>query len=69
MSLPDGEPYIDWVPSALDCGSDGGFYYDPPLEQGIPERLVLCPESCELFGLALQRNIKVLTDCSDPSAR
>lgn len=61
LVLPNGErPHAPWRPFAEACGDGPGFYFEPA---DSPQRVVLCPASCALFGRSLVRNIEVFTQC------
>lgn len=52
---------IPQVPSPEACAlADSGWYYDDP---GDPERLILCPRTCELIEPLEQARAEVLFGC------
>jgi hypothetical protein len=57
--------WVGRVASAAAC-DPGGFFYDVAVPgPQTPSRIILCPESCELFGSSPDRQIEIFTAC-DP---
>lgn len=58
---PGGEGPLqtyEQVPSAADCGSGQGFYFDPS-----PTRIVLCPETCTLVQADEAAQVSINLGC------
>jgi hypothetical protein len=52
---------IPQVPSAADCGPDGGWYYDDPQSPSI---IYLCPATCDLVQADDMGTVKVVLGCA-----
>lgn len=52
---------IKQVPSAADCGPQGGWYYDDPQS---PSSIHLCPATCELVQADESGSLKVVVGCA-----
>jgi hypothetical protein len=52
---------IKQVPSAADCGPQGGWYYDDPQS---PSSIHLCPATCELVQADENGSLKVVVGCA-----
>ena len=48
------------VPSASDCGAQGGWHYD---DVANPTRIAVCPSTCELFKDDVDAKLDVLFGC------
>ncbi|MET0594937.1 MAG: hypothetical protein ABW133_19715, partial [Polyangiaceae bacterium] len=51
---------IPQVPSAGDCGTDPGWYYDNP---AAPTKITLCPMSCDPLQKTDGSEINVVVGC------
>lgn len=49
------------VPSAADCGTDGGWYYDNPT---APTKITLCPVTCATAQSDKEAKIEILLGCA-----
>jgi hypothetical protein len=64
VDLTDGgtKSRISRVDSAQDCGGEGGWYYDDPLN---PSRIISCPATCGLLeGVMAGASIEIQLGCT-----
>lgn len=69
LTPKDGSDPI-WVPRVDgldDCSLDPGFYFDVPIDQGVPNTVILCPATCNLLGTSTDRTVDIFTTCPDPT--
>lgn len=50
-----------YVPSAADCGPDGGWYYDNAQD---PKKILVCPNTCDRISGDLKGQVDILFGCS-----
>ncbi len=51
---------IYYVPSASDCGPEGGWYYDDPND---PSTILVCPNTCDRMSNDLSAQVDILFGC------
>lgn len=56
-----GAQEIYYVPSAADCGAEGGWYYDNPQN---PTKILVCPNTCDQLSGDLNGKVDIAFGCA-----
>ncbi|MCA9626913.1 MAG: hypothetical protein KC766_04585 [Myxococcales bacterium] len=56
-----GAQEIYYVPSAADCGAQGGWYYDNPQN---PTKILVCPDTCDQLSGDLNGKVDIAFGCA-----